>query len=225
MVIKAQEFWFVVIVGGVIGFTAAGPRNSIAPASAEDRQELYKEARIEQPDPRVKQQAALHLHSNEGVRKPVQMGHAYTPTQRWALAVLESGQPLSVRQMAALSQIVNGISIPSMPIYETSRRAGSDRMGYTNNLEVSVPMPSSFNRPGTLGTAKQQTMDDTDFSQYQAPATNSPNLGAVNNRTGEYYAPVGLGAYVNVQDGTFYAPAGQHGVIDTRTGRYIPVNP
>jgi hypothetical protein len=46
--------------------------------------------------------------------------------------------------------------------------------------------------------------------------------GKVNPRTGEYYAPAGSG-YVG-RDGIYYAPAGPSGVINTRTGEFIPTN-
>jgi len=49
------------------------------------------------------------------------------------------------------------------------------------------------------------------------------NTGAVNPVTGEYYAPAGRG-YVGTRDGTYYAPAGTNGMIDTRTGQFIPVH-
>ena len=47
--------------------------------------------------------------------------------------------------------------------------------------------------------------------------------GAINPRTGEFYAPAGNG-YVGTRDGTFFAPAGPNGVTNTRTGEFIPVN-
>jgi len=50
-----------------------------------------------------------------------------------------------------------------------------------------------------------------------------PNIGAINPVTGEFYAPAGSG-YVNTRDGRYYAPAGPNGVIDTRTGQFIPVH-
>lgn len=49
------------------------------------------------------------------------------------------------------------------------------------------------------------------------------NTGAINPITGEYYAPSGSG-YVGTRDGTYYAPAGPSGVIDTKTGKFIPVH-
>lgn len=49
------------------------------------------------------------------------------------------------------------------------------------------------------------------------------NTGATNPYTGEYYAPAGQG-YVGTRDGTYYAPAGPNGVINTRSGTFIPVH-
>lgn len=58
---------------------------------------------------------------------------------------------------------------------------------------------------------------------WRPPALNPPNVGAINPRTGEFYAPAGQG-YVGTRDGTYYAPAGPSGVIDTRTGQFIPTH-
>jgi hypothetical protein len=45
--------------------------------------------------------------------------------------------------------------------------------------------------------------------------------GAVDPRTGTYYAPAGKGL-VNTRDGTYLTPAGPNGYIDTRTGEFDP---
>jgi hypothetical protein len=50
-----------------------------------------------------------------------------------------------------------------------------------------------------------------------------PSPGAINPRTGEFYAPAGSG-YVGTRDGTYYAPAGPNGVINTRTGEFVPLH-
>jgi len=54
-------------------------------------------------------------------------------------------------------------------------------------------------------------------------ATKYNNAGAINTRTGEFLAPAGEG-YVGTRDGRFYTPAGPNGVIDTRTGQFIPMH-
>lgn len=48
----------------------------------------------------------------------------------------------------------------------------------------------------------------------------TPNLGAINSSTGEFYTPAGKG-YIGTKDGRYYAPAGPNGVVDTRTGQFI----
>jgi hypothetical protein len=45
----------------------------------------------------------------------------------------------------------------------------------------------------------------------------------VNPQTGEVIVPTGPN-YTGTQDGRVYVPAGPHGVIDTRSGRYVPTN-
>jgi hypothetical protein len=47
--------------------------------------------------------------------------------------------------------------------------------------------------------------------------------GAIDTRTGEYFAPAGGGGYIDTGDGRFYAPAGPNGVIDSQTGQFIPI--
>lgn len=49
------------------------------------------------------------------------------------------------------------------------------------------------------------------------------NSGAINPVTGEHYPSSGNG-YVNPRDGRFYAPAGPSGVVDTKTGQFIPIH-
>ena len=50
-----------------------------------------------------------------------------------------------------------------------------------------------------------------------------PNTGLTNPITGEHYTPSGPG-YVGTRDGTYYAPAGPNGVINTKTGQFIPTH-
>lgn len=45
--------------------------------------------------------------------------------------------------------------------------------------------------------------------------------GITNTVSGEFLAPVG-GGFVGTRDGRLYVPAGPNGIIDTRTGQYIP---
>ncbi len=49
------------------------------------------------------------------------------------------------------------------------------------------------------------------------------NTGLTNPVTGEFLAPAGPN-YVGTRDGRLYVPAGPSGIIDTRTGQFIPVH-
>lgn len=51
----------------------------------------------------------------------------------------------------------------------------------------------------------------------------SGRSGAINPATGEFYAPAGTG-YVSTRDGIYFAPAGPNGVVNTRTGEFVPAN-
>lgn len=61
----------------------------------------------------------------------------------------------------------------------------------------------------------------------QASRTTGPvqkqNRGAINPRTGEFYAPAGDG-YVSTRNGTYFTSAGPNGVINTRTGEFVPTH-
>lgn len=102
----------------------------------------------------------------------------------------------------------------------TSKLAGggssSDSSGSDSSGSGSGPSASSSSTSST----------STSSSSVHAPPTavTQNNNGAINPVTGEYYAPAGQG-YVGTRDGTYYAPAGPNGVIDTRTGKFIPKVP
>lgn len=73
-------------------------------------------------------------------------------------------------------------------------------------------------------SAKQQVeMGKSAYQQRKTRVLIDQNTGAINPRTGEHYSPAGPG-YVGTRDGTYYAPAGPNGVINTRTGEYVPMH-
>lgn len=56
------------------------------------------------------------------------------------------------------------------------------------------------------------------------PNSGSPNTssGAINPRTGEFYAPAAGGGLTSSRDGRLLVPAGPGGYTDTRTGAFVP---
>lgn len=65
-----------------------------------------------------------------------------------------------------------------------------------------------------------QAFEDGQFVQTgPRGSTSRPNL--VNPQNGDVAVPTGPN-YTNARDGTVYVPAGPNGVIDTRTGSFIP---
>jgi len=70
-------------------------------------------------------------------------------------------------------------------------------------------------------TRKRRRSGQEQNIKVRSEATTT-NVGAINPHTGEFYAPAGSG-YVGTRDGTYYAPAGPNGVINTRSGDFIPV--
>jgi hypothetical protein len=128
------------------------------------------------------------------------------------------------------------MDIPSGPSKATGKRS--------NESYPSLPIePSTFldqrqnigrlkQEPSTSATYrkwKQEELDATrraEMLRKLDPRTGQPRVsrsGAVNSVTGEYLAPSGEG-YVGTRDGRYYAPAGPNGVIDTRTGKFVPMH-
>jgi len=96
----------------------------------------------------------------------------------------------------------------------------------------------SFSKDGSFSTGRQtQTHghpttpipsssipDDVDEPLgAQGKPLSHPQMptGAVDPRTGTFYAPAGEGL-VNTKDGRYLSPAGPNGYIDTRTGEFVP---
>jgi hypothetical protein len=69
--------------------------------------------------------------------------------------------------------------------------------------------------------ARGGDLNNSGFVGQGSRALGTGNL--VNPRTGEVMVPIGPN-FTGSRDGTVYIPAGPHGVIDTRSGRYIPTN-
>jgi hypothetical protein len=63
----------------------------------------------------------------------------------------------------------------------------------------------------------------------EAAASNSPiysfpnSRGLIDTGSGQYMAPA-AGGYTDPRNGTFYAQSGPNGVVDTRTGEFIPTH-
>ncbi len=91
---------------------------------------------------------------------------------------------------------------------EDARRAAEEAAYRARNAEIAAQhaeSPREYKRSPSPGL-----FDDGRY-----------NRGAINPRTGEYYAPAGRG-YIGTRDGTYYEPAGPAGVINTRTGEFMP---
>lgn len=83
-----------------------------------------------------------------------------------------------------------------------------------------MPNKSQFN---SASAVEQRLQASTIEAAENRRSTSKPNTGAINSVTGEFYAPAGPG-YVGTRDGTYYAPAGPNGVINTRTGQFVPMH-
>jgi hypothetical protein len=74
---------------------------------------------------------------------------------------------------------------------------------------------------GSTSLTRAGEPDSHGFVYNPGRANGGGNL--VNPRTGEVMVPTGPN-YTGTRDGTVYVPAGPHGVIDTRSGRFVPTN-
>lgn len=90
--------------------------------------------------------------------------------------------------------------VGSIPTYRMGRASGQTMAGVSGQRHNSLGTMNSFDEP-----------------------PRSPNIGAINVRSGQFMAPAGPDSYVDPRNGTFYAPSGPNGVVNTRTGEYSPV--
>lgn len=134
-----------------------------------------------------------------------------------------------------------GSEAQTMDIPNHPSKASGERQNDAYQRPPMEPSPFSdqrqhANRPvqeattsATFRKWKEEELDATrrgEMPRKLDPRTGEPRVrrpGAFNSVTGEYLAPAGKG-YVGTRDGRYYAPAGPHGVIDTRTGQFMPVH-
>lgn len=114
------------------------------------------------------------------------------------------------------------------PVYSNNRGRGEiDRAivsGPNANKSEKVTTPQKMTPPIEQGGTWHNEYNPAGGVGYTKPQIDNGNGthgSLVNSVTGELYVPSGAG-YVGTQDGTYYAPAGPNGVIDTRTGQFIP---
>jgi len=180
------------------------------------------------------EQAALEaeFYANLGELRRLE-NEAGSPAQQWAEGVLASGQPLTMREMTTLSQIVNGEpgQVNGYPGYSGSSYASEAASSQPRPIPApqaglsSRPIARSQSTSGArLGSSEQLSLDHGPVGADQGGSSLHNNAGAIDVRTGQYYAPAGTG-YVNTQNGTYYTPSGPNGVVDTRTGAFIPTAP
>ncbi len=86
-------------------------------------------------------------------------------------------------------------------------------------LVITTPLWAGENSPPEL--IRQNPGAYTDNSGQSNPGNFS---GAVNPRTGEFYAPAAGGGLTGTRDGRSLVPAGPSGYIDTRSGAFVPAH-
>jgi hypothetical protein len=155
--------------------------------------------------------------------------------ERLALQVL-NGQP-SAYQPSGLSGSQDDNSGYDGPNYAGG--AASTAMGtapqsrssslYRSNLDQPSASSAWLARHQRASTQEHGSatadFDEGTINSAGAVSVGGVNTGAINVRTGRYYAPAGPSGYVNTQDGTYYSRSGPNGVVNTRTGEYLPTTP
>jgi hypothetical protein len=121
---------------------------------------------------------------------------------------------ISLVQMEALAGVRPTAAIPPVaPGYEQSP------------VESAQPpvFESQVGSPNRIGVIESDPYYGQSTIGIDDSALPPQNTGAIDPSTGYYYSPSGSG-YVSTRDGTYYVPAGPNGVINTRSGQFIPTN-
>ena len=168
------------------------------------------------------------------------VGYRITLDELLSFALTKNPSGISFNQLAMLSNIsanVNGIQGgrvqgTEIPEFKNTWRSNLNTFSVAPP-SIEVQDQSSQPRPieNTLDTNALVARSQFDGQNHPySPGTlgkiangRPGNIGAIDPATGEYYSPAGTG-YVSSRNGTYYAPAGPNGVIDTRTGQFIPRN-
>jgi hypothetical protein len=221
--VKARELLIMASGGVSLGLAAVVLDTSVSVPS--DGQQYSQPTTVSLVGEQAQLEAEFHAKLDELRRLETE---ASSPAQQWAEGVLASGQPLTMREMSTLSQIVNvslgGVS--GYPGYSGSNYAsGAPSVAAVTGLQNGLPRRTVLDQPSASRAWLER--EQRTSTQAYGPATvdfsdsTINNAGAIDVRSGQYYAPAGAG-YVNPQNGTYYAPSGPNGVVDTRTGAFIP---
>lgn len=140
----------------------------------------------------------------------------------------------------AVSRYVSGPLNAAEGIATPIGRAGSDESGETPQQAVDRRMRDAWSPSARRQVMREEqaridraireaggTAQSAPVPQYQPrvpQAVAAPPPPIVNTVTGEMLNPTGGGHYVGSRDGRLYAPAGPNGIIDTRTGRFVPTH-
>ncbi|WP_340264904.1 tetratricopeptide repeat protein [Sphingobium mellinum] len=159
--------------------------------------------------------------------------------KRRLATLLQLNPRLTVAQAAALmgtenfpvgddpsaTVIASGIRTRTMPVVDPAPAYNPQpriRMGAIESADEENAYERLERRFGASSSSRRSIPAVSDAAPTPPRSTSPSNVGAINPRTGEFYAPSGSG-FTSTRDGTYYAPAGPNGVVDTRTGQFIPV--
>lgn len=182
-------------------------------------------------------------NGNERARSIVQQIQAeaarapLTPQERqlaWADTVLS--RPHTIREAQAVAGILSGLNYPppgsphmvlGENTFEAQRLSGSASALSTVRAEE---RNSFFGTPTTVGDAVFEgrrsgaTLPSIETPSSSIAAVPSPSRhGLIDVRSGQYMPPA-AGGYTDPRNGTFYAQSGPNGVVNTRTGEFIPTH-
>jgi len=92
--------------------------------------------------------------------------------------------------------------------------------------QVMMQQQNELNRARAQQQARSQQQSQVRYQQQpqarvQQQAQEQVQQGAIDPRTGEYFAPTGDGGYFGTKNGHILAPAGPDQVVDTKSGKVI----
>jgi hypothetical protein len=107
-----------------------------------------------------------------------------------------------------------------------AERAKSQRELITREAKQNAELQKLIDQTKKLTARRGQSAETTATVPgvdhgFIPPITPNINNGNIITTTGELLIPAGEG-HIGTRDGTYYTPAGPNGIIDTRTGQFLP---
>jgi len=170
---------------------------------------------VEVADKPVKRHAYTKSRSRAEAFSPERDGQGADGDPNYEMQVASPSEAAQIRKDQ--NELARAINLTSLKQKQAQTREQS--MG-----QAIVQQQNELNRARAQQQERVQQQAQVRYSQQpQARAQQQPQeqQGAIDPRTGEYFAPTGDGGYVGTRNGHVMAPAGPDQVVDTRTGKFV----